>query len=615
MATDEVMPPYPTPDPVQEYLAKQPPPPPVDPALVEAVIAHESSGNSKAKGSKGELGLMQISPALAKDFGAKEEDLLDPSKNRAIGERFLGHLMQKYDGDMEKVLMAYNGGPENVDKGKVSKQAQSYAQSVLETFGNLTSHLTGEGTAQAGEPGGPPPWLKQAGVKLSVPKEWQQPQEAQGAPQGESLGQHISRAYKENIAQPLTGMVQGGLEAAGRQFPNAAAMSPVTGKEAAEFLIPQTPTQAAIAGAGLLLPQVRAGEAIAEGAGPVAKFLGSRLGNIAGTGAIGAGVAAATGDESPAAGAAEGVGAATIGNVLRGGAGMLGRTMGAKSIASDYSESLASKVSEMAPTAGKFKTATQLFDSFREGGQALDNASKELAFVKGKVSQSLPPTQRFDMPILEGVGQDGKPQIRVKKMTFNEADNLLTDYGKRAYSMSTGEMRNTYMADHINDVAYEAKKDLIRQLNQAKPGLGDMYRTGRKNFATTSVLQDMLNEKGVFDPATGQLSQPKLSELMQKGGYYKKLQRALDDPTLANEFKRAVGRGYEGAAQDIAAQPMQIGRPSVGIGGLHPRVHPHLGSTVQPVGDLPFYAKPPEGPATYLGENILRQFMGQGTQQ
>ena len=60
------------------------------------------------------MGLMQLMPATAVQMGATEP--FDVNQNVAAGTRLLSQLMQRYGGDLNRVLGAYNAGPAAVDR-------------------------------------------------------------------------------------------------------------------------------------------------------------------------------------------------------------------------------------------------------------------------------------------------------------------------------------------------------------------------------------------------------------------------------------------------------------------------------------------------------------------
>lgn len=104
--------------------------------LVSAVVDAESGGDATAVSPKGAVGLMQLMPDSAMDPGfgvsnifeladqagrsyegrTKTEArrlLRDPILNRAIGTQYLNAMIEEFDGDTVRALVAYNWGPAN----------------------------------------------------------------------------------------------------------------------------------------------------------------------------------------------------------------------------------------------------------------------------------------------------------------------------------------------------------------------------------------------------------------------------------------------------------------------------------------------------------------------
>ena len=107
----------------------------VDPALVRAVIETESNWNSTAVSSKGALGLMQLVPGTAQQMGVS--NAFDPKQNLDGGVRYLHTLLERYNGDLDKALAAYNAGPGAVDRaGGVPRyrETREYVQKVTDSY-------------------------------------------------------------------------------------------------------------------------------------------------------------------------------------------------------------------------------------------------------------------------------------------------------------------------------------------------------------------------------------------------------------------------------------------------------------------------------------------------
>ena len=106
------------------------------PALVRAIMHAESAFDPNAISVVGASGLMQLMPGTAREMYVK--DIFDPKDNIEGGVRYLRVLANEFDGDMVKMVAAYNAGPEAVKKygGQVPPYAetQAYVRKVISLY-------------------------------------------------------------------------------------------------------------------------------------------------------------------------------------------------------------------------------------------------------------------------------------------------------------------------------------------------------------------------------------------------------------------------------------------------------------------------------------------------
>ena len=120
----------------------------LDPALIAAVIYAESGFRSGRTSLAGAEGLMQITPETARDIARRSggtaftlEDLATPQINISYGSYLLRELLDRYHGDVDAALAAYNAGPGNADAWGGSQlkadeipfpETRAYVEKVLE---------------------------------------------------------------------------------------------------------------------------------------------------------------------------------------------------------------------------------------------------------------------------------------------------------------------------------------------------------------------------------------------------------------------------------------------------------------------------------------------------
>ena len=102
----------------------------VDPNLIAAMAFRESAFNSAAVSSRGAQGIMQLMPNTARALGVA--DSFDARQNVFGGTKYLASLLQRFGGNVEMALAAYNAGPELVSKvgPSATQEAIAYVAAV-----------------------------------------------------------------------------------------------------------------------------------------------------------------------------------------------------------------------------------------------------------------------------------------------------------------------------------------------------------------------------------------------------------------------------------------------------------------------------------------------------
>ena len=110
----------------------------ISPYLIQAVCAIESRYDKDAQSGKC-FGLMQLHRDTAKKYGV---DPRDPRENIMGGAAVLARLMQKYNGDLRRVLRTYNATSTAAYEREVIRaynQAQRFETSALVSVNKSTN--------------------------------------------------------------------------------------------------------------------------------------------------------------------------------------------------------------------------------------------------------------------------------------------------------------------------------------------------------------------------------------------------------------------------------------------------------------------------------------------
>jgi soluble lytic murein transglycosylase-like protein len=112
-------------------------------ALIKAVIKQESNFDPSAVSSKGAMGLMQLMPQTAELL--RVNDPFNPDENIFAGTRYLVNMINRYSGNINKALAAYNAGPQKVqDEIPKIPETQNFVDSVLHYYESFSKYLDEE---------------------------------------------------------------------------------------------------------------------------------------------------------------------------------------------------------------------------------------------------------------------------------------------------------------------------------------------------------------------------------------------------------------------------------------------------------------------------------------
>jgi len=111
----------------------------IPPDLVHSIIRAESNYDCFAISAKGAMGLMQLMPDTAREYGVK--NVFDPAQNIEGGIKYLKDLIKLFDRKTNIVLAAYNAGQEAIKKfGGIPPypETKNYIKRIMASYTKTT---------------------------------------------------------------------------------------------------------------------------------------------------------------------------------------------------------------------------------------------------------------------------------------------------------------------------------------------------------------------------------------------------------------------------------------------------------------------------------------------
>ncbi|AUM64797.1 lytic transglycosylase [Brevibacillus laterosporus] len=120
----------------------------VNSSLVREVVRAESNFNPTATSHAGAKGLMQLMDDTARSVGVRNS--YDPDQNLMGGTKYLGKLLDRYDGNVKVALAAYNAGSGRVRRAGIEtdedfdRLAANLPQETQRYVAKITTKLQAE---------------------------------------------------------------------------------------------------------------------------------------------------------------------------------------------------------------------------------------------------------------------------------------------------------------------------------------------------------------------------------------------------------------------------------------------------------------------------------------
>lgn len=115
----------------------------LSPAFLDAVARAESGYDPGAVSPAGAIGVMQLMPGTARDLGV---DPRDPEQNILGGAAYLRRLLDRFGGDIDRTLAAYNAGPGAVGRHAgvpPYRETRAYVAANLDRLAGRSLALSG----------------------------------------------------------------------------------------------------------------------------------------------------------------------------------------------------------------------------------------------------------------------------------------------------------------------------------------------------------------------------------------------------------------------------------------------------------------------------------------
>jgi hypothetical protein len=116
--------------------------------LWDPMVQVESGGDPDRIGGAGEIGLVQIKPSTAADYGISPEALRHPEVQRMLFNRIMGKYLAHY-GDVPRAVAAWNAGQHAVDTGRIPFSTRGYVNKVLALYNRNPSAMASLAPAMA----------------------------------------------------------------------------------------------------------------------------------------------------------------------------------------------------------------------------------------------------------------------------------------------------------------------------------------------------------------------------------------------------------------------------------------------------------------------------------